>query len=194
MSKAEVKSILDAPVNNKHRIMLSLIYACGLRRGELLNLTFTDIQSDRHLMVVRQAKGKKDRIVPLSDKVLEMLRNYYKMYKPRKWLFEGNIPGEQFSEQGLQSAFKKAIAKAEIEKPVTLHWLRHVTPRTCLKAAQICGTSRNFLVITAAVRLKYIRMSQRRAYKTSEARLTTCENGYISFRLVHFKNILITRC
>lgn len=125
LSKAEVKAILDAPINNKHCIMLSLIYACGLRRSELLNLEFSDIQADRHLLVVRQSKGKKDRIVPLSDKVIEMLREYFRRYRPKRWLFEGHNPGQQFSEQGLQSAFKRAVARAEINKPVTLHWLRH---------------------------------------------------------------------
>jgi len=125
LSKPEVKAILDAPVSMKHRIMLSLIYACGLRRSELLNLTFSDIHSDRRLLVVRQSKGNKDRIVPLSDKVLEMLRDYYRIYRPVKWLFEGHSPGMQLSEQGLQSAFKNAVARAEITKPVTLHWLRH---------------------------------------------------------------------
>jgi len=125
LSKAEVKLIIEAPRNYKHRIMLSLVYACGLRRSELLNLKFADIHADRNLLIVRQAKGNKDRIVPISDRVIEMLREYYKIYRTEKWLFEGNIRGEQFGSKSLQSALKLAVTKSGIQKPVTLHWLRH---------------------------------------------------------------------
>ena len=72
LSKEEVKQILGALTNVKHRMMLSLIYSCGLRRSELLNLKLKDIDSARGLIIVRQAKGKKDRVVPLSDKILFM--------------------------------------------------------------------------------------------------------------------------
>jgi integrase/recombinase XerD len=105
--------------------MLSLIYACGLRRGELLNLKPTDIDSKRGLLIIKQAKGRKDRITPISNKVIEMLRGYYKMFKPKVWLFEGQNPGEQYSEKSLQNVLKQALVKAKINKPVTLHWLRH---------------------------------------------------------------------
>jgi len=125
LSKEEIKAILGAPVNQKHRTMLSLIYACGLRRSELLYLKPSDVDSRRHLLIIRNAKGKKDRVVPISDKIIEMLREYYKMYKPILWLFEGQAGGENYSEKSLQSVLKQAIAKAEIDKPVTLHWLRH---------------------------------------------------------------------
>ena len=125
LSKAEVKRILEAPKNYKHRIMLSLIYACGLRRSELLSLTFADIHADRNLLFVRQSKGKKDRVVPISDRVIEMLREYYRTSRPKRWLFEGNTPGEQFASKSLQSALKLAVLRSEVDKPVTLHWLRH---------------------------------------------------------------------
>jgi integrase/recombinase XerD len=125
LSKEEVKRILEAPVNLKHRAMLSLIYACGLRRSELLNLKPDAIESKRGLLEVRQAKGNKDRVVPISDKVIDMLRVYYKAYKPKIWLFEGQDPGTQYSEQSLQSVLKHAVYKAGIRKKVTLHWLRH---------------------------------------------------------------------
>jgi len=125
LSKEEIKAILGAPVNLKHRTMLSLVYACGLRRSELLYLKPSDVDSRRHLLIIRNAKGKKDRVVPISDKIIEMLREYYKMYRPKLWLFEGQAEGEQYSEKSLQSVLKQAITKAEIDKPVTLHWLRH---------------------------------------------------------------------
>ncbi len=125
LSKEEVKAILEAPKNQKHRAMLSLIYACGLRRSELLNLKPSDIDSNRKLLIIRNAKGRKDRIVPISEKLIDMLRAYYKQYKPTIWLFEGQKKGEQYSEQSLQSVLKQSVSKCNIRKPVTIHWLRH---------------------------------------------------------------------
>lgn len=125
LSKNEVKSILEAPTNLKHRAMLSLIYACGLRRSELLNLTLKDILSDRNLLFIRQSKGKKDRVVPISIKIIEMLRDYYKAFKPKTWLFEGQEVGKKYSERSIQLVLNQAVEKAKIVKPVSLHWLRH---------------------------------------------------------------------
>ena len=75
-------------------------------------------------MVIRQAKGKKDRIVPLSLKILEMLRQYYLAFRPVSWLFEGQ-KGGAYDERSLANVLKQALAKAGIKKPVSLHWLRH---------------------------------------------------------------------
>jgi integrase/recombinase XerD len=125
LSKEEIKLILNAHSNIKHKMMLSLIYSCGLRRSELINLKPQDIDSKRNIVLLKNAKGKKDRITPLSPIILEMLRNYYNGYKPKTWLFEGQIVGEQYSEQSLQSVLKQALQKAGITKPITLHWLRH---------------------------------------------------------------------
>jgi len=125
LSKQEIKLILEILPNIKHRTMLCLLYSCGLRRSELLNLKPTDIDSKRNLILIKQSKGKKDRIVPLSPKILVLLRDYYILYCPKVWLFEGQQPGSTYSEQSLQSVLKQAIKKAEIKKPVTLHWLRH---------------------------------------------------------------------
>lgn len=125
LSKEEVKKILQAHTNVKHRCMLSLIYACGLRRSELLNLMPVHVDSKRGILLIKQSKGKKDRIIPISEKTIRMLREYYKLYLPVKWLFEGQRPGEQYSEKSLESVLKQALSKAKIKKPVTLHWLRH---------------------------------------------------------------------
>ncbi|MFN4910487.1 MAG: site-specific tyrosine recombinase/integron integrase [Flavobacteriales bacterium] len=125
LSKQEIKAILEAPTNLKHRAMLSLIYACGLRRSELLNLTLKDVLSDRNLLFIRQSKGKKDRVVPISNKIIDMLREYFKAYRPKIWLFEGQYTGEQYSERSLQLVLKQALQKAGNKKPVSLHWLRH---------------------------------------------------------------------
>jgi integrase/recombinase XerD len=125
LSKEEVALVLRSQRNIKHRTMLSLIYACGLRRSELITLKPADVDSNRFLLIIRNAKGKKDRIAPISEKIITLLRDYYKMYKPKVWLFEGQIVGEQYSEQSLMSVLKQAVQKAGITKPVTLHWLRH---------------------------------------------------------------------
>jgi integrase/recombinase XerD len=125
LSKEEIKQILETHKNVKHKVMLSLIYACGLRRSELLNLKAEHVDSKRGLLIIKQAKGKKDRIVPISHKIITLLREYYKMYKPKYWLFEGQTIGEKYTAESLQNVLKQAIAKVNINKPVTLHWLRH---------------------------------------------------------------------
>ncbi len=125
LSKEEIKAILEAPKNLKHKAMLSMIYSCGLRRSELLNLKPNDIDSKRNVVIIRQSKGKKDRITPLSPKILELLRDYYKEYSPKMYLFEGQEKNTQYSARSLEEVLKKSINLATINKPVTLHWLRH---------------------------------------------------------------------
>jgi len=125
LSKEEVKAILNAHNNIKHKVMLSLIYSCGLRCGELLSLKPEHIDSKRGLLIIKQAKGRKDRIAPLSVKILTMLREYYIASKPNIYLFEGSKKGEQYDARSLQQVLKQGVAKANITKPVSLHWLRH---------------------------------------------------------------------
>ncbi len=125
LSKVEVKAILEAHSNVKHKMMLSMIYSCGLRCGELLALRPVHIDSKRQIVLLKNAKGKKDRIAPLSPKILAMLRSYFSVYKPKIYLFEGKIPGIAYDARSLQQVLKQAIEKASINKPVTLHWLRH---------------------------------------------------------------------
>ena len=125
LSKEEVKMLLNILINLKHRTMLCLLYSCGLRSGELLNLQPSHIDSKRNIILIKQSKGKKDRIVPLSSKILEMLREYYRLYKPQTYLFEGQNIGEKYDSRSLQLVLKQAVKKAGIQKPVTLHWLRH---------------------------------------------------------------------
>ena len=125
LSQEEVSQILRVTRNLKHKCMLSMIYACGLRRGELLALKPADIDSNRELLIIRMAKGNRDRIVPLSKSLIELLRNYYRDYRPKVWLFEGARKGEQYDERSLQMVLKKSINLANIKKNVTLHWLRH---------------------------------------------------------------------
>ena len=125
LSKEEIKLILEAKGNIKHKTMLSLIYSCGLRCGELLRLKPEHVDSRRQLLIIKQSKGRKDRVAPLSKKTIEMLRSYYKTYMPEIYLFEGQEKGTMYDVRSLQNVLKQALASAGINKPVTLHWLRH---------------------------------------------------------------------
>lgn len=125
LSKEEIKSILETPKNIKHKAMLSLIYSCGLRCGELLKLKPEHIDSKRNILIIKSAKGNKDRITPLSTRIIELLREYYKAYRPEIYLFEGAIKGNPYDERSLQNVLKQSVQKTSIKKPVTLHWLRH---------------------------------------------------------------------
>ena len=125
LSKEEVKMILKVLVNKKHRAMLSLIYACGLRCGELLALQPAHLHVGNGFLLVRQGKGRKDRVVPLSERVMGLIQEYIEEYKPERYIFEGQTRGEPYDARSLQQVLKQAVAKAGIQKPVSLHWLRH---------------------------------------------------------------------
>lgn len=124
LSKNEVKKILDSSINKKHKSILMLIYSAGLRRSELLNIRISDIDSERIVINIRGAKGKKDRISLLSNNMLNLLREYYKEFKPVNYLFEGP-DNSKYSSTSVSNILKKAAAKAGINKKVTPHMLRH---------------------------------------------------------------------
>ena len=114
-----IKTQLFKITNLKHKAILSLTYSVGLRVSEITNLKIEDIDSKRMLIHIKNAKGKKDRIVPLSETVLELLRNYYKDYKPKKYLFNGQN-SLQYSVGSCQKIYKKYI-----DKNSSIHSLRH---------------------------------------------------------------------
>ncbi len=124
LSKKEVMKVINNTNNLKHKAILSVIYSAGLRIGELLELKKIDIDSERMLIHVRAAKGKKDRYTVLSEKGLDILREYYKEYKPKDFLFEGQ-KGGKYSSESTGQFFKRALKKAKINKHATLHTLRH---------------------------------------------------------------------
>jgi integrase/recombinase XerD len=124
LSKAEVEKIINEIVNLKHRTMISLAYSCGLRAGEVLKLKICDIDSSRSIIWIRQSKGKKDRMVNLSPKILDRLRVYYKQYRPKIILFEG-ANGYEYSYNSLNNIIRRASLKANIWKKVTIHTMRH---------------------------------------------------------------------
>lgn len=124
ISKEEIITIINNTNNIKHRCIISLLYSAGLRRGEILNLKITDIDSKRMLIHINKAKGNKDRYSLLSNTVLKELREYYKEWKPKTYLFEGKI-GQKYSAESIAKILKKASEKAGIHKKVTPHMLRH---------------------------------------------------------------------
>lgn len=124
LSKSQVLEILNSPTNIKHKTMLTVVYSAGLRCGELLNLKIGDIDGERMLIHIRDAKGKKDRLTILSQKALDLLNDYIKEFQPKHWIFEG-AEGGPYSGASLRAVFRRAVASAKIKKRVRLHDLRH---------------------------------------------------------------------
>jgi len=124
LSIIEFQRLIQCVKNMKHKTMLLLVYSCGLRAGELLNLQVRDIDGKRFLVNVREGKGVKDRIIPLSKFMLQVLREYYKTYRPGTWLFESPNK-EKYSYTSLSNIMRKASVRAKITKNVSLHTLRH---------------------------------------------------------------------
>lgn len=124
LSKAEVRCIINTTHNLKHKTLLSLIYSGGLRIGEAINLRIDDIDSRRMLIHIKGGKGKKDRYTLLSASFLSVLREYYKQFRPKEYLFEGQKTSK-YSASSAQSVLKKAVLGSGIRKRVTLHTLRH---------------------------------------------------------------------
>jgi len=124
LSEDEISDIINATTNLKHKVILMTIYSAGLRISEALNLKIQDIDSQRMQIRVEQSKGKKDRYTLLSVKTLNILRQYFQVYKPKLWLFEGQ-KSEQYSERSIQSILKTSVSKTNIIKRVTVHTLRH---------------------------------------------------------------------
>ena len=124
ISKKEVLEIIKNTANIKHKCIVELLYSAGLRRGELLNLKLTDIDSERMVIRIEGAKGNKDRYSLLSINVLEDLRAYFKQWRPQKYLFEGP-GGTPYSATSVEQVVKKSARKAGIYKKVCPHMLRH---------------------------------------------------------------------
>ncbi len=124
ISEEEVKSLLDAAENLKHKTILTIIYGSGLRISEATNLRIEDIKSDKMQVFIKSSKGDKDRMTPLSRHCLNLLRKYYKHYKPSYWLFEGQNGGK-YSVSSIQKIFRKAVLKSGINSWATPHTLRH---------------------------------------------------------------------
>jgi integrase/recombinase XerD len=125
LSPEEVLQFLDCIPGLKHRTILTTCYAAGLRISEAVSLKPADIDSSRMVIRVEQGKGQKDRYVMLSPKLLESLRNWWRVAKPKEWLFPGDIAGAHISKDAVEQACQKAHQRCRIPKPVTPHSLRH---------------------------------------------------------------------
>ena len=129
LSLEEVNSIFNVCKNFKHLMILKTIYACGLRISEIINLEIQDINNKRNTIKIKVGKGKKDRIVPIPEELLIELRQYYKIYKPNKYLFEGQDSSKdnpkKYSASSIQNTIKKLSKLAGIRRRITPHTLRH---------------------------------------------------------------------
>jgi site-specific recombinase XerD len=122
--KSKLIELIQRTENLKHRCILMLAYSAGLRVSEIVHLEIADIDSGRMTIFIKRAKGKKDRLVSLSPVLLENLRGYYKMYQPKKYLFEG-VNGEMYSIRSVQQVFREAKDRAGIKMKGGIHTLRH---------------------------------------------------------------------
>jgi integrase/recombinase XerD len=124
LSAGEVAKIISVTANIKHRLAILLIYSGGLRVSEAVGLKLRDIDYDRKIITIKKGKGKKDRQVPLSEKLEKMISLYLREYKPSCYLFEGQRGGK-YSVKSIQTLFHKSCIHAGIQKPATVHSLRH---------------------------------------------------------------------
>ena len=124
LSISEIKQIIDNTKNVKHKCIISLLYSGGLRRSELINIEISDILSEQMQIKIRNSKGNKDRYVGLSSYLLELLREYYHQFRPKKWLIEGQNGGK-YSAESVLKVVKNSAKRAGISRKVTPHMLRH---------------------------------------------------------------------
>ncbi len=125
LSPEEVALLLHCAPSLKHKAALSVAYGCGLRVSEIVHLKVADIDSARMLVRVEQGKGRKDRYVMLSPELLELLRAWWRKARPQGWLFPGRDAGQPITARQLNRALKTAAASAGLDKPVSMHTLRH---------------------------------------------------------------------
>jgi integrase/recombinase XerD len=125
LTQGEVKRLFKVVTNPKHRMVLMIAYSAGMRIGEVIRLRPEDIDRERRMIHIRGAKGKKDRYTMLSEKIMDELIGYLSVFKPTKYLFEGDRDGKPYSQSSVEKIFHKAAGRAGITKPVTFHTLRH---------------------------------------------------------------------
>ncbi|MCG1037065.1 site-specific tyrosine recombinase/integron integrase [Polaribacter sargassicola] len=124
LSQEEILEIIRCTQNLKHKAILALIYSCGLRISELINLKLVDFHIERKQLIIKNGKGRKDRYVSLADSFLPLLSNYYHSYKPKNYFVEG-LNGGKYSTESVRQFLRKSCKKAGIKKVVTPHTLRH---------------------------------------------------------------------
>lgn len=125
VSAEEAAALLDALKNLKHRAILTTAYATGLRASEITHLKITDVDSSRMVIRVEQGKRRKDRYVMLSPILLELLREYWRAYRPQSWLFPGQDSSRPISRRAIHHICRKAVRAAGLHKKVNTRGLRH---------------------------------------------------------------------
>lgn len=130
LNQQEVQRLLEEVENLKHRAIVMTLYAGGLRVSEAVQLRPSDVDSQRMMLRVHRGKGGKDRYVMLSRRLLGVLREYWKVERPVHWLFPGKDPRRPLTRAAVHKFFKKAVRKAGIVKPITVHGIRHSSPRS----------------------------------------------------------------
>lgn len=125
ISKEKIAQLINSIENTKHKTIIMLTYACGLRVSEVVSLKVSDVDENRRLLLVRQSKGKKDRVISLSGGMLLMLSNYCRIYKPQDYLFESSNKKSHLSARSIQSVLQKAKDSVGIKVSGNMHVLRH---------------------------------------------------------------------
>lgn len=124
LSVCEIQKIIDSFTNLKHKSIVSLMYSCAMRVGEVTNLKLKDLDTKNDKIIIKNGKGKIDRIVMLDKSLLNLLRQYWVQYKTKEYLFEG-AKGLKYSEKSIQTLVKSAVNKVGIKKKISSHSLRH---------------------------------------------------------------------
>ncbi len=125
LSQEEVGTVLNEIRNLKYRALLMTVYSGGLRLGEAIHLKVTDIDSHRMMIRVNQGKGNKDRYTLLGERALGILRIYWKVHRPKEWLFPSYRKDQAIDPSSVQKVFREALKKAGIQKKASIHTLRH---------------------------------------------------------------------
>lgn len=171
LSRNEVKRLLKTPGLLKHRLVLALLYGCGLRRFELTNIRIQDADLDRKMLHVREGKGRKDRYVPLGHNLARGIKTYLEAEKPYTWLFNGRSNTgqlQQFTGAGVRWVVKQAAQKSGITKHVTSHVLRHTYATHLLEMGLDIMTLKELLghedIQTTLVYLHIAQLGRERAF------------------------------
>lgn len=168
LSPEEVQQFLSCVGHTKHRAILTTCYAAGLRISEAVCLKPADIDSQRMVIRVEQGKGQKDRYVMLSERLLEILRAWWRVGKPRHWLFPSDIPGRHISKDAVEQASQKAHRLSGLRKPVTPHSLRHAFAVHLLESGTDVRTIQLLLVHRSlATTARYLRIATSKVCSTS---------------------------
>lgn len=163
LSREEVLSLINSPDNLKHRTILTILYATGIRREELKYLKIEDVDSKRMQLLIHNGKGAKDRQIPINQELLDLLRKYYSVFKPQIYLFEGYIRGKSYSATSVCKIIKQHALRVGISKNVHPHTLRHCFATHLIEAGTNLKVVQNLLghssIKSTMTYLRYVRIT-----------------------------------